>query len=83
MGKIPSTKTLHSFAEFTTEKGARIYRIPMQAFPGFWAYAYLSFVDEMIVLIDTGSGFGNCDEQLEEGFERVRAQEGLASIVTL
>ena len=73
----PSTKTLHAFAEFTTQKGARIYRIPMQAFPGFWAYAYLVFVDDLIVLIDTGSGFGDCNEQLEEGVDRIRARERL------
>ena len=81
MKPIPSTKSPHTFAEFTTQKGARIYRIPMQAFPGFWAYAYLVFVDDLIVLIDTGSGFGDCNEQLEEGFERVRSIEGLASVM--
>ena len=81
MQPIPTTKSPHTFAEFTTQKGARIYRIPMQAFPGFWVYAYLIFVDDLIVLIDTGSGFGDCDEQLEEGFKRLRAQEGLASVM--
>ena len=81
MQPIPTTKSPHTYAEFITKKGARIYRLPMQAFPGFWVYVYLVFVDDLIVLIDTGSGFGDCDEQLEEGFERVRAQEGLASLM--
>ncbi len=81
MQTIPTTKSPHTYAEFTTQKGARIYRIPMQAFPGFWVYAYLVFVDDLIVLIDTGSGFGDCNEQLEEGFDRVRAREGLASVM--
>jgi glyoxylase-like metal-dependent hydrolase (beta-lactamase superfamily II) len=81
MQPIPVTKASHTFAEFTTQKAARIYRIPMQAFPNFWVYAYLVFVDGMIVLIDTGSGFGDCNTHLEEGFERVRSQEGLASVM--
>ena len=81
MQPIPSTKIPHTFKKFTTQKGARIYRIPMQAFPNFWVYAYLVFVDEMIVLIDTGSGFGDCNAYLEEGFERIRSIEGLASVM--
>ncbi|MBT3338788.1 MAG: MBL fold metallo-hydrolase [Anaerolineae bacterium] len=81
MQLIPTTKTLHTFAKFSTKKGAHIYRIPMQAFPDFWVYAYLVFVDEMIVLIDTGSGFGESNQHLLDGFERVRAEEGLASVV--
>ncbi len=81
MPAIPTTKSLHTYAEFTTENGARIYRIPMQAFPGFWAYAYLVFVDDLVVLIDTGSGFGDCNEQLMAGFETVRAREGLDSLM--
>ena len=81
MPAIPTTKSLHTYAEFETQKGARIYRIPLQAFPGFWAYAYLVFVDDLVVLIDTGSGFGDCNEQLEAGFEQVRAREGRASLM--
>ena len=81
MPSIPTTKSPHTYAEFTTQKGARIYRIPMQAFPGFWTYAYLVFTDDLVVLVDTGSGFGDCNEQLMAGFEKVRAREGLASLM--
>ncbi len=81
MQPIPSTKTPHTFETFTTAQGARIYRIPMQAFPNFWVYAYLVFVDGMTVLIDTGSGFGDSNQHLLDGFERARAEEGLASVV--
>ncbi len=81
MKSIPTTKSPHTFAEFTTRKGARIFRIPMQAFPGFWAYAYLVFVNDLIVLIDTGSGFGDCNEQLMAGFEQVRTRFGLGAHV--
>jgi glyoxylase-like metal-dependent hydrolase (beta-lactamase superfamily II) len=81
MQPIPSTKTPHTFEIFTTAQGARIYRIPMQAFPNFWVYAYLVFVDGMTVLIDTGSGFGDSNQHLLDGFERARAEEGLASVI--
>ena len=81
MQPIPSTKTLHTFKQFATAQGARIYRIPMQAFPNFWVYAYLVFVDGMTVLVDTGSGFGDSNQHLLEGFERVRACEGLDSVM--
>ncbi|HIE25020.1 MAG TPA: MBL fold metallo-hydrolase [Anaerolineales bacterium] len=81
MQSIPTTKSPHTFAEFTTQKGARIFRIPLQAFPGFWVYAYLVFVDDLVVLIDTGSGFGDCNEQLEEGFKRARTRFGLGARV--
>ena len=81
MPDIPTTKSPHTFAKFTTKKDARIYRIPMEGFPNFWVYAYLVFVDEKLILIDTGSGFGNSNQHLLDGFERARADEGLDSII--
>ncbi len=81
MQPIPSTKAPHTFEQFATAQGARIYRIPMEAFPNFWAYAYLVFEDGMTVLVDTGSGFGNSNQHLLDGFERVRSCEGLASVM--
>jgi glyoxylase-like metal-dependent hydrolase (beta-lactamase superfamily II) len=66
---IPATRIPHTFETFTTQGGARIHRIPMNAFPNFWAYAYLVLVDEFFVLIDTGSGFGDSNTHLEQGFE--------------
>lgn len=81
MQALPSTKTSHTFEKFTTKNGARIYRIPMEAFPGFWAYAYLVIADDYRVLIDTGSGFGDCNEHLLEGIVRVRPDEGSAAAI--
>jgi hypothetical protein len=51
-------KNAPTFQAFETSGGARIFRIPMKVFPELWAYAYLVLVDDSIVLIDTGSGFG-------------------------
>jgi glyoxylase-like metal-dependent hydrolase (beta-lactamase superfamily II) len=57
---------------FTTSQGAAIYQLPLEVFPGFWAYAYLVLTQDlsgapMRVLIDAGSGFGNSNDLLEEG----------------
>ena len=81
MSNIPTTKSLHTFAKFTTTQGARIYRLPLEAFPHFWVYAYLVFVDDQIVLIDTGSGSDESNRCLQEGFERIQTEEGLASVM--
>ncbi len=81
MTNIPTTKSPHTFTKFTTTEGARIYRLPLEAFHKFWVYAYLVFVDDQIVLIDTGSGSGESNRCLLEGFERVQTEEGLASVL--
>ncbi|RLD10869.1 MAG: hypothetical protein DRI56_02095 [Chloroflexota bacterium] len=52
---------------FTTSSGCPIYRLTLKAFENFWTYAYLVLVDDMQVLIDTGSGFGVCNQDLEDG----------------
>ncbi len=60
---------------FRTSKGGRIYQIPLLAFPGLWTYVYLVFFDDYRVLIDTGSGFGEASQQLEEGLEAAGRME--------
>ena len=47
------------YAVFETSTGSQIHRVPLQAFPKFWAYAYIVQRDGGNYLIDTGSGFGN------------------------
>ena len=59
---------------FETDRGAVIYQLPLEVFPGFWAYAYLVLVEDDQVLIDTGSGFGKANEQLEARLQDVNAQ---------
>ena len=48
----------------------------MEAFPGFWGYAYLVIVDDYVVLVDTGSGFGEASQQLEAGLHAVSGLSG-------
>lgn len=69
-----------SFQSFTTSRGARAFAIPMEAFPNFYAYAYLVQVGELLVLIDAGSGSERSHETLQAGFEQ--ASNALGKIVT-
>ena len=65
----PAVKIAQTFQVFATSSGARIFRLPVRAFPFLEVYAYLVLIEERIVLIDTGSGFGDSNADLESGFE--------------
>jgi glyoxylase-like metal-dependent hydrolase (beta-lactamase superfamily II) len=54
-----------------TSKGVRIYRIPLQLFPGLDGYVHLVCALEIRALIDVGSGFGSSNEQLEAGLATI------------
>lgn len=56
---------------FDTSAGGRIFQIPVEAFPSLWTYIYLVSFGDYLVLIDTGSGFGNSNENLEAGFRAI------------
>jgi glyoxylase-like metal-dependent hydrolase (beta-lactamase superfamily II) len=55
---------------FMTSLGARVYQIPIEAFPGLWTFAYLVIYKDLRVLIDTGSGFGDSNHQLIDGIQK-------------
>lgn len=57
----------HSLAQYQTATGVRIWRLPVEAFPNFWAYAYLIQVKDWIVLVDTGSGSESSNASLQTG----------------
>jgi len=59
-----------AYAVFETSKGAKIHRLPLQAFPKFWAYAYVLQKDGGNYLIDTGSGMDISHEDLLNGLEQ-------------
>lgn len=59
-----------TFALFETSGGAKIHRIPVEVFPGFWAYAYAVQKDDYRVLIDTGSGIDSSHENLLSGMQQ-------------
>ena len=66
----------HSFEVFTTSRGARIYRLLLEAFPGFTAHVHLVFADDYCMLIDCGSGYESSNAGLASGFERVSQNIG-------
>jgi glyoxylase-like metal-dependent hydrolase (beta-lactamase superfamily II) len=57
--------------QLETKEGGMIFQIPLNAFPGFWAFAYLVLVDDYVVLIDTGSNFHTSNQNLDQGFEQI------------
>jgi len=66
---------------YTSRSGARIFRLPLELFPGFWGYAYLVVIDQaggppMRVLIDAGSGLDSSNEHLEAGLDAVSQAMG-------
>ena len=65
-----------SFQSFQTSHGARVFAIPVEAFPNFWAYAYLVLAGDVIALIDTGSGSDRSHASLQAGFEQAGAALG-------
>ena len=61
---------------YESNKGAKIFQVPLQLFPGLDGFVYLVFVESSEwgsyrVLIDTGSGFGESNQQLEDGIKKV------------
>ena len=59
-----------SFAEFESASGARIFRLPLQVFPNFWAYAYVVQHADETYLIDAGSGTDTSHDDLLNGLKQ-------------
>ena len=64
----------HSFAAFETASVAKIYRIPLEAFPKFWAYVYVIVKDGFRILVDSGSGIDSSHSDLMRGLEQAGLQ---------
>jgi len=63
-----------SFAAFETSGGAKIYRLPLEAFPNFWTYAYVVSKNDLRILIDTGSGTDSSHNDLLKGLQQAGLQ---------
>ncbi|MBK8020389.1 MAG: MBL fold metallo-hydrolase [Chloroflexi bacterium] len=59
--------SLPRIERFVNRSGVRIYRLPVEAFPGFIAYCYFVLNADVPTLIDTGSGLGSSTEHLLAG----------------
>lgn len=62
--------------EFESGSDARIFQLPVKAFPGFWVYVYLVITGDTSALIDTGSGFGDANDYLQVGLEEASKMLG-------
>jgi len=60
-----------TFNSFESNDGAKIHRIPVEVFPGFWAYVYLVCKDAFCVLIDAGSGTEKSHQDLLDGLQKL------------
>ncbi len=61
---------------YVPASGIRLYRYPVRAFPGLETMVHLILAPGFTVLVDTGSGFGNSDDDLLAGMEAVASQFG-------
>src|SRR5688500_20284552 len=72
-----------TFANFETSSGAKIDRVPLEAFPNFWAYVYLVQKDDYCVLIDCGSGTETSHVNLLAGMQKAGLQPSQLTHVLL
>lgn len=61
---------------YQTEGNAKIYRIPIHLFPGLIGNVFVVIFGQYSVLIDTGSGFGESNQELERGFDEISKSRG-------
>lgn len=62
--------------KFVSASGLRVYRMRLEVFPGFDAHVHLVLGLDVPILIDAGSGLGNCNTDLTARFEAVHAEFG-------
>jgi glyoxylase-like metal-dependent hydrolase (beta-lactamase superfamily II) len=73
---VLSESQMEQVRTFSSAGGAQIYQIKLDLFPGLSGHVYLVLYDAMRVLIDSGSGFGDANEQLEIGLQTVSQMSG-------
>jgi len=75
---VPAEKlVLPDVRRYDSNTGVRIYRIACDAFPGLVANMYVLLGGAgPPTLIDTGSGFGEANQQLVDGLEKIRGDHG-------
>lgn len=61
---------------YNTDGNALIYQIPLHEFPGLIGNVYMVILGIYKVLIDTGSGLGDSNQELEKGLEEISNLRG-------
>jgi glyoxylase-like metal-dependent hydrolase (beta-lactamase superfamily II) len=64
---------LPAVQRFVSSSGARIYRLPCEAFPDLVTFAYLVLEAGPPTLVDTGSGYGDSNAQLIAALAAVKS----------
>ena len=72
----PEKPILPDVRRFDVNTGARIYRITCDAFPGLTVHSYLLLEAGPPTIVDAGSGFGDANQQLMSGLDKVRSEFG-------
>jgi glyoxylase-like metal-dependent hydrolase (beta-lactamase superfamily II) len=62
------------FTSFVSSDGVKVYGLPLEVFPNFWAYAYVVRKGGFCVLIDTGSGMDKSHQDLVDGLQKAGVQ---------
>jgi len=73
---MANMSNLPDVQRFTSTSGVRIYRIPCEVFPNFIGYVHLLLDGQTPTLVDVGSGFGGCSEEIFRGLAAVRDDHG-------
>jgi glyoxylase-like metal-dependent hydrolase (beta-lactamase superfamily II) len=68
----------YSIQKYQSASGGQVYQIPVEAIPGMWAFAYYVVIGDYRVLIDTGSGFGNSNADLDNGLKTANRDLGFS-----
>lgn len=74
--------SLPPIQRFETAGGARIYRIPVEAFPQFITYCYVILEAGPPTLVDAGSGYGSSNDHLLQGIAALHDAFGEAVTVS-
>jgi glyoxylase-like metal-dependent hydrolase (beta-lactamase superfamily II) len=61
---------------FETDRGRKIYRLPLEVFPRMFGHAYLVCGGAKPVLVDCGSGQPDSNRDLAAAFDQVREDHG-------
>lgn len=67
-------KSLPAVEAYTTSEGAMVFRLPLQVFAGYFAYAHLIILDDAYILVDTGSGLNSSVRDLTSGIHHAARQ---------
>ena len=73
MPRHPATPPIE---KFVSANSLRVYRMRLEVFPGFDAHVHLVLGLDVPILIDAGSGLGNCNADLAERFSMVQMEYG-------